>query len=137
MGVSRHVSFYYLCFNNSLLYCTIHYQINISESESEYSTAATSICTALPVPCGSPAVPSNALPVVGDFKVGDSIVVTCKDGYAATEDMSVSCQEDRSWTKPQGRCECECFPTARSDQFLLWHSIAKYVNRINGIMRWK
>ena len=32
MGVSRHVSFYYLFFNNSLLYCTIHCQINISES---------------------------------------------------------------------------------------------------------
>ena len=34
MGVSRHVSLQYLVFNNSLLYITIHCQINISESES-------------------------------------------------------------------------------------------------------
>ena len=40
MGVSRHVFFYYLFFNNSLLYCTIHCQLNISESESETGSSS-------------------------------------------------------------------------------------------------
>ena len=68
----------------------------------------TFVSAALAVPCDVPTVPDNALPVVGDFKVGDSILVTCKEGYAAKEDMTISCQEDRTWTQPRGRCQCKC-----------------------------
>lgn len=56
-------------------------------------------------PCPLPVMPENVIPIDGQFMMGDSIMLACKEGFVSTEPLSITCQDDLTWSLPLGVCQ--------------------------------
>ena len=85
------------------IYRKLHHSFVVSIGLSRLSLAITFSVAGRP--CPLPKIPENVKPVVGRFLMGDSIMLQCHQGYGSTEQLSITCQQDLTWSKPLGVCQ--------------------------------